>query len=214
MLQLPESFLQEMRELLGDEYDAWEKSYEYNEGFRGLRVNTGKLRPEEFQALSAFSLRAVPWTRNGFYLEEQAQASKHPYYAAGLYYLQEPSAMTPAACLPIEEGDRVLDLCAAPGGKATELAAKLRERRRLLDRRGLWPSPERSDGVRALLLSCAIGSSSNQVCLQAQPQTMLSVSVSSRSTRLSWGSVGTLSWSTALRHMPTRKPLKCSSQRS
>ena len=78
MLQLPESFLQEMRELLGDEYDAWEKSYEHNEGFRGLRVNTGKLRPEEFQALSAFSLRAVPWTRNGFYLEEQAQASKHP----------------------------------------------------------------------------------------------------------------------------------------
>ena len=126
MLQLPESFLQEMRELLGDEYDAWEKNYEHNEGFRGLRVNTGKLRPEEFQALSAFSLRAVPWTRNGFYLEEQAQASKHPYYAAGLYYLQEPSAMTPAACLPIEEGDRVLDLCAAPGGKATELAAKLR----------------------------------------------------------------------------------------
>ena len=125
MLQLPESFLQEMRELLGDEYDAWEKSYEHNEGFRGLRVNTGKLRPEEFQALSAFSLRAVPWTRNGFYLEEQAQASKHPYYAAGLYYLQEPSAMTPAACLPIKEGDRVLDLCAAPGGKATELAAKL-----------------------------------------------------------------------------------------
>ena len=126
MLQLPESFLQEMRELLGDEYDAWEKSYEHNEGFRGLRVNTGKLRPEEFQALSAFSLRAVPWIRNGFYLEEQAQASKHPYYAAGLYYLQEPSAMTPAACLPIKEGDRVLDLCAAPGGKATELAAKLR----------------------------------------------------------------------------------------
>ena len=126
MLQLPESFLEEMRELLGDEYDAWEKSYERNEGFRGLRVNTGKLCPEEFQALSAFSLRAVPWTRNGFYLEGQAQASKHPYYAAGLYYLQEPSAMTPAACLPIEEGDRVLDLCAAPGGKATELAAKLR----------------------------------------------------------------------------------------
>ena len=89
--------------LLGGEYDAWEKSYEGNEGFRGLRINTGKLRPEEFQALSAFSLHPVPWTRNGFYLEGQEQASKHPYYAAGLYYLQEPSAMTPAACLPIEE---------------------------------------------------------------------------------------------------------------
>ncbi len=125
MLRLPESFLQEMRELLGDAYTAWEKSYEKSEGYRGLRVNTGKLCPKEFQALSAFSLRPVPWTKNGFYLEGQEQASRHPYYAAGLYYLQEPSAMTPAACLPIEEGDRVLDLCAAPGGKATELAAKL-----------------------------------------------------------------------------------------
>ena len=66
MLQLPESFLEEMRELLGGEYDAWEKSYEGNEGFRGLRVNTGKLRPEEFQALSAFSLRPVPWTGTAF----------------------------------------------------------------------------------------------------------------------------------------------------
>lgn len=124
-LQLPETFLQEMKELLGDEYNAWLESYENSEGYRGLRVNTGKLCPKEFQTLSAFSLRPVPWTKNGFYLEEQERASRHPYYAAGLYYLQEPSAMTPAACLPIEEGDRVMDLCAAPGGKATELAAKL-----------------------------------------------------------------------------------------
>ena len=123
-------------------------------------------------------------------------------------------ASTSLAAIQHTQASRMDTPMTATAYSIPELAAKLRECRRLLDRRGLWPSPERSDGVRALLLSCAIGSSSNQVCLQAQPQTMLSVSVSSRSTRLSWGSVGTLSWSTALRHMPTRKPLKCSSQRS
>ncbi len=124
-MYLPEPFLEEMKILLGDEYEAWMESYENSESFRALRVNTKKICPKELQALSAFSLQPVPWTKNGFYLQGDLQASKHPYYAAGLYYLQEPSAMTPAACLPIEEGDRVLDLCAAPGGKATELAAKL-----------------------------------------------------------------------------------------
>ena len=124
-MYLPESFLEEMKTLLGSDYAAWEKCYENSESFRALRVNTRKICPEELKALSAFSLQPVPWTTNGFYLEGEAQASKDPHYAAGLYYLQEPSAMTPAACLPIEEGDRVLDLCAAPGGKATELASRL-----------------------------------------------------------------------------------------
>ena len=130
-MYLPEQFLKDMQELLGEEADAWQQSYEQEDekagerGFRGLRVNTGKISPEAFRELSDFSLRPVPWTGNGFYLEGEERASRHPYYAAGLYYLQEPSAMTPAACLPIEAGDRVLDLCAAPGGKATELAAKL-----------------------------------------------------------------------------------------
>lgn len=109
---------------MGEDYQAWLKSYEAP-CYRGLRVNTGKLSVEKFEKISPFPLQKIPWIGNGFYLGEEANASKHPYYAAGLYYLQEPSAMTPASCLPIEEGDRVLDLCAAPGGKATELAAKL-----------------------------------------------------------------------------------------
>jgi NOL1/NOP2/fmu family ribosome biogenesis protein/23S rRNA U2552 (ribose-2'-O)-methylase RlmE/FtsJ len=68
----------------------------------------------------------VPWCPNGFYYDENVdKPSKHPYYFAGLYYIQEPSAMTPAATLPVDEGDRVLDICAAPGGKSTELMAKL-----------------------------------------------------------------------------------------
>ena len=63
---------------------------------------------------------------NGFFYEGDVRPAQHPLYAAGAYYLQEPSAMTPAACLPVEPGERVLDLCAAPGGKATELGAKLK----------------------------------------------------------------------------------------
>ncbi len=123
--ELPELFIKNMKELLGGEYEAfWESGQ--SAGFRGLRVNTSKIEAEKFEEISPFPLKRVPWISNGFYLETHTQASAHPYYAAGLYYLQEPSAMTPAACLPVEEGDRVLDLCAAPGGKATELAARLK----------------------------------------------------------------------------------------
>lgn len=70
-------------------------------------------------------LAPVPWIANGYYYDPGWAAAKDPYYYAGLYYLQEPSAMTPASRLPVEPGDRVLDLCAAPGGKATELGVRL-----------------------------------------------------------------------------------------
>lgn len=123
-MQLPSVFLEKMNVLLGAEYPQWLESME-EKSFRGLRVNTSKVSVEKFEKISPFPLKRVPWVKNGFYLDENANASRHPYYAAGLYYLQEPSAMTPASCLPVSEGDRVLDLCAAPGGKATELAAKL-----------------------------------------------------------------------------------------
>ena len=63
--------------------------------------------------------------KNGYFYPEGLSPAKHPFYYAGLYYLQEPSAMTPASLLPVSPGDFVLDLCAAPGGKSTELAAKL-----------------------------------------------------------------------------------------
>ena len=93
-----------------------------------MRVNTGKLTVEKFQTLVPFALRPIPWTGKGFDIEKTEQATKHPYYYAGLYYIQEPSAMLPASRLPVQPGDRVLDLCAAPGGKATELASRLEGR--------------------------------------------------------------------------------------
>ncbi len=66
---------------------------------------------------------------NGYFLLDDFRASRHPYYFAGLYYLQEPSAMTPANRLNVEPGDFVLDLCAAPGGKATELGKPFKRKR-------------------------------------------------------------------------------------
>ena len=124
-MQLPELFIENMRKILGPELEAYLESYE-KPRFMGLRVNVSKISVEEFERINPFrSLRKVPWIENGYYYTEEDTPTKHPYYYAGLYYIQEPSAMTPAHVLPVEKGDRVLDLCAAPGGKATELAAKL-----------------------------------------------------------------------------------------
>ncbi len=126
MISFPSLYEENMKKLLGEEqYEAYLHTFERNY-WQGLRVNTAKISIEEYKERCAQELRPVPWCPSGFYLTgETKDFSKHPDYAAGLYYLQEPSAMAPAAILPIEEGDWVLDLCAAPGGKSTALSAKL-----------------------------------------------------------------------------------------
>lgn len=132
MRELPQAFCEKMQELLGEEYDAYQQSMEQN-SHTALRVNTNKVSMETWDALCPFVQEQVPWTEKGrYYDSEQVQPSKHPYYYAGLYYIQEPSAMIPASLLPVQPGDRVLDLCAAPGGKATEIAAKLQGQGMLL----------------------------------------------------------------------------------
>ncbi|MEE1314305.1 MAG: RsmF rRNA methyltransferase first C-terminal domain-containing protein [Faecalimonas sp.] len=124
-MELPLKFVEKMQGLLGDEFADYIKCYDETRLY-GLRVNTKKISVEEFQKICPFEITPISWIENGFYYDgEKVQAAKHPYYFAGLYYLQEPSAMTPANRLPIEPGDKVLDVCAAPGGKATELGAKL-----------------------------------------------------------------------------------------
>lgn len=125
MINLPQKFEDKMKELLKEEYPSYQKSFE-EERLYGLRVNTKRISVEEFLKICPFSLEPIPWIENGFYYDGKKEfPAKHPFYHCGLYYLQEPSAMTPANRLPIDEGDCVLDLCAAPGGKATELGAKL-----------------------------------------------------------------------------------------
>lgn len=125
MGNLPEKFEKRMERLLDREFSDFLSSFSVK-ARSGLRVNTLKVSAEEFAGLTDWELRPIPWIKNGFFYPETATPSKHPWYYAGLYYLQEPSAMTPANLLPVEPGMRVLDLCAAPGGKSTELAAKLR----------------------------------------------------------------------------------------
>jgi 16S rRNA C967 or C1407 C5-methylase (RsmB/RsmF family)/NOL1/NOP2/fmu family ribosome biogenesis protein len=111
-----------MGRLLGNEYSAFLASYKQPVTV-GLRVNTLKLSPEAFRTISPFSLSPIPWSPAGFQVTGAGQPGKHPYYAAGLYYLQEPSAMAVAELLDPQPGERVLDISAAPGGKATHLAA-------------------------------------------------------------------------------------------
>lgn len=123
-MNLPEKYTSAMKVLLGNEYDDYIKSFDDTRLY-GLRVNNLKISTEDFLKISPFKLTPIPWIDNGFYYSEEDKPGKHPYYYAGLYYLQEPSAMTPANLLPVEEGDKILDMCAAPGGKSTELLAKL-----------------------------------------------------------------------------------------
>ena len=95
-LQLPESFQNMMQQLLGEEYEAFLRGFDGKRQF-GLRVNTSKIELEEFERIAPFHLRKIPWIPEGYFYEEEDAPARHPFYAAGLYYLQEPSAMTPAS---------------------------------------------------------------------------------------------------------------------
>ena len=119
-MQLPDSFKDSMKELLGAEYESFIGSYD-DTGVSSIRVNTSKVSLDEFERTAPFPISKIPFAPNGYYINDTDAWSKHPYYYAGLYYIQEASAMLPAATLPIGPGDRVLDLCAAPGGKSTQL---------------------------------------------------------------------------------------------
>jgi len=121
---LPEEFRKEMQQILGREYEQYLESFERPVSL-GLRVNTLKWGRHECMEKLPYRTEPIPWISNGLFYEGGARLSKDPYYFAGLYYLQEPSAMTPASLLPVEPGDMVLDICAAPGGKSTELGARL-----------------------------------------------------------------------------------------
>ena len=124
-MRLPEEFVDKMRPLLGAEYEDYAASLDEPRLY-GVRVNTLKIGVPAFTALFDCPFSPVPWCGTGFYYDaEDMRLSKSPYYAAGLFYLQEPSAMSAAALLDVKPGDRVLDLCASPGGKTTQLAAAM-----------------------------------------------------------------------------------------
>lgn len=122
-MNLPIPFLEKMKALLQDEYEIFLQSYE-EEKSNGLRLNTLKISKEQFTQLSPFPIEEIPWVENGFFYRD-ARPGKHPYHEAGLYYIQEPSAMAVGEYVDPKGGEKVLDLCAAPGGKTTHLASKM-----------------------------------------------------------------------------------------
>jgi 16S rRNA C967 or C1407 C5-methylase (RsmB/RsmF family)/NOL1/NOP2/fmu family ribosome biogenesis protein len=99
----------------------------------GLRINTLKIGIKDFMGITGLThnLQPIPWCSEGFYYDNQAQATaplgKNPFYHAGLYYIQEPGAMSAATVLGVKPGDKVLDLCASPGGKSTQMASALNQ---------------------------------------------------------------------------------------
>jgi len=110
--------------MLKEAYPAFVRSYE-DAKYQALRVNPLKADREDFLKKAPFDLRPVAWEARGFYYASENQPGKHPWHEAGVYYIQEPSAMAPVAYLEAAPGERILDLCAAPGGKSTQIAAGL-----------------------------------------------------------------------------------------
>jgi NOL1/NOP2/sun family putative RNA methylase len=124
-MALPEDFCRKMKQLLQNEADDFFSALR-DEPIKGLRFNRLKIEKETFIRKIPFSLSSVPFCEDGFYYDEkQDEPGKHPFHAAGLYYIQEPSAMVPAEVLQAKPGEKILDLCAAPGGKSTQIAASM-----------------------------------------------------------------------------------------
>ena len=164
-INLPQKiFWMPLKELLKEDYADYLASFEEKRLYRTSYLDTLKISVEDFLKISPFELEPIPWIENGFYFHEEDKPAKHPYYFAGLYYIQEPSAMTPANVLPVEDGDVVFDMCAAPGGKSTELGAKL-------DRTGLLITNDISNSrAKALLKNVEVFGNPEPVRIKRRPE--------------------------------------------
>ena len=117
---LPQAFLERMKHQLGEAYPAFLESLERPRAV-ALRFNPLKGEAPELP----FVMNGVPWEPMGYYYDPEARPGLHPYHEAGVYYLQEASAMAPVALLDPQPGERICDLCAAPGGKTTQIVGRM-----------------------------------------------------------------------------------------
>ena len=122
--QLPQAFVERMRESLGAETETFLESYDSPRAY-GLRRNPLKMEREQFEAQMPFTLEKVSWAKEGYYYEHEERPGRHPFHEMGLYYIQEPSAMCVVEVADPKPGEYVLDLCAAPGGKSTQIAGRM-----------------------------------------------------------------------------------------
>lgn len=125
MKELPREYSDRMKKILGSDYEEYINSLN-DSPVRAFRVNTNKITLEDFKKINIFSKEEIPYVENGFYLDYD-KIGNHPYHHAGMIYVQEPAAMAPVECVDIESDWKVLDMCAAPGGKSTQLKNKLGE---------------------------------------------------------------------------------------
>jgi len=160
---LPQAFRDKMQRLLADEYPEFAACYD-RPRHRGLRYNPLKITADEFLKRCPFHLSPVPWAEEGFYYEAGDRPGKHPLYHAGLYYVQEPSAMAPVELLDVRPGETVLDLCAAPGGKSTQIAGKLKGTGLLV------ANDSQPDRVRSLVKNLAIFGVRNAIVTAETPE--------------------------------------------
>ena len=123
-MPFPEEFLNRMKLLLQEEYGVFLDGYQWPLR-RGVRVNTNKMAVPAFLSLFPHALSPAPFAKSGFYLDDEHKAGGDPLHHAGAYYMQEPSASSAVTVLDPQPGERVLDLCAAPGGKSTQIAAAI-----------------------------------------------------------------------------------------
>lgn len=124
-IYMKEVFLKRMKDLLQDEYSAYIETLQ-EERFRGIRVNTLKCSIEKFKEEFPFPITDTAFSKEAFYLDVKSEhVGNHPLHSSGACYMQEPSAMSAVEILDVKHGDWVLDMCASPGGKSTQIAAKL-----------------------------------------------------------------------------------------
>ena len=116
----PEAFLNRMKNQLGEEYPAFLDSLDRP---RAVALRFNPLKGEQPQL--PFVEDPVPWEPRGYYYDPQSRPGLHPYHESGVYYLQEASAMAPVALLDPQPGEKICDLCAAPGGKTTQIAGRM-----------------------------------------------------------------------------------------
>lgn len=121
---LPQDFKNKMQNLLKDEFDDFLKGYE-KDNFYSLRINTLKAQLSDVLEKNLFDFTPVKWCPTGYYYPGNQRPGRHSYHHAGVFYIQEASAMAVVECADIRHGDKVLDLCAAPGGKSSQIATKL-----------------------------------------------------------------------------------------
>lgn len=125
MKQLPTQYTERMKSLLGKDFENYITEFQ-TPPIKAFRVNTDKISLEDFKKINIFGKEKIPYVDNGYYLDFE-KVGNHPYHHAGIIYVQEPAAMAPAECININPDWCALDMCAAPGGKSTQIKNKLGE---------------------------------------------------------------------------------------